>query len=508
MSAVLLPLALLGLVACAPAPTDPHTLNFLIESSPNNLDLRQGTDSQSERIGDLIYDPLVRKDEHFNLQPWLAVSWQEPDPLTWIFHLRPHVHFHDGRLLSAADVVWSLRSMTSGALITSKAGAFADVIEVSAQGPLTLTVRTRRPDPSLLFNLSDGLFGVVENGAGRDEGLHPVGTGPFQFVDQVQDKEVVLRRNPAYWAGAPHIDTVRFRVVPDTITAALEMKKGSGDVESNLLTMDMVHALEHLPNLRLETGPGARVDYANFNVTEPVLRDVRVRQAIACAIDKKALIAALWQGRARPAETLLPPGHWAAAPDGDLDQYPHDLARARQLLDAAGLKPDKDGIRLRFTLKTSTDETTRLEAQAIQAELRQAGIALSLRSAEFGTFYSDITRGAFQMYMLRWIGSNEDPDIFRYAYATGSFPPHGANRGRYSNPRLDALLTKASTETDPAARRREYIQVQQILAHDLPGIPLWYPANVVLHSTRLTGVTLNAGGSFDFLRTAQLRNPW
>jgi peptide/nickel transport system substrate-binding protein len=276
-------------------------------------------------------------------------------------------------------------------------------------------------------------------------------------------------------------------------------------VESNVLTLDMVHALQGKRGLVVETGAGARVDYANFNVNDPALRDKRVRQAIACAITKDALIAALWRGRAQPAETLLPAGHWAAAQQAELPQYPHDVARAVRLLEAAGLKPDKDGVRLRFTLKTSNDETTRLEAQAIQAQLREAGIALTLRSAEFGTFYSDITKGAFQMYMLRWIGSNEDPDIFRYAYATESFPPKGANRGRYSNARVDALLKAAGTETDVGVRRREYVEEQQILADELPGIPLWYPDNVVVHSSRLTGVTLNAGGSFDFLRTAELR---
>jgi peptide/nickel transport system substrate-binding protein len=502
---LLLAAALLPIEACAPPANESHTINFLIESSPNNLDLRQGTDSQSERIGELIYDPLVRKDDHFNLQPWLATSWDRPDPLTWVFHLRSGVRFHDGKPLTAADVAWSIRSMTDGTILTGKGDAFKDVASVNVTGPLTLVLHMNKPNQSLLFNLSDGLFGVVEKGAGREEGLHPVGTGPFRFVGQVQDKEVVVERNTGYWAGAPKIERVRFEVVPDDITTALEMKKGSGDVESNVLTLDMAHSLSEQPNLRIETGPGARVDYANFNVNDPVLRDARVRQAIACAIDKPALIAALWRGRARPAETLLPKEHWAAASNNDLPQYPHDVARAEQLLDAAGRKPDKDGIRLRFTLKTSTDETTRLEAQAIQAELREAGIALTLRSAEFGTFYSDITKGAFQMYMLRWIGSNEDPDIFRYGYATESFPPKGANRGRYSNPKLDALLKSAAAESDETVRRREYVEVQQILATDLPGIPLWYPDNVVIHSARLTNVTLNAGGSFDFLRTAELR---
>ena len=502
---LLLAAALLPIEACVPSASDSHTLNFLIESSPNNLDLRQGTDAQSERVGGLIYDPLVRKDEHFNLQPWLATSWERPDALTWIFHLRDDVRFHDGKPLTADDVAWSIHSMTNGALVTPKGGAFADVVAVTTPDAHTVQVSTSKPVPGLLFNLSDGLFGVVERGAGRDEGLHPVGTGPFRFISQVQDKEVIVERNAGYWAGAPKIERVRFEVVPDTITTALEMKKGSGDVESNVLTLDMVHSLRGLPNLRIESGPGAPVIYANFNVTDPALRDARVRQAIACTIDKDALIAALWRGEARPAETLLPPGHWAAANDSQLPQYPHDVARAVRLLDEAGLKPDKDGIRLRFTLKTSTDETTRLVAQAMQAKLREAGIALTLRSAEFGTFYSDITKGAFQMYVLRWIGSNEDPDIFRYAYATDSFPPRGANRGHYSNARVDALLKAAAAEADQTLRRREYIEVQQILATDLPGIPLWYPDNVVVHSARLTNVQLNAGGSFAFLRTAELR---
>jgi peptide/nickel transport system substrate-binding protein len=497
--------ACLSLTACAPAKHDNNTLTFLIESSPNNLDLRQGTDAQSERIGGLIYDALVRKDDHFKLQPWLALSWDRPDPLTWVFHLRPGVRFHDGHALTSADVAYTLRSMTDAKLITAKGGAFKAIDSIATPDPLRLVLHTRTPDASLLFNLSDGLFGVVEQGANSDEGLHPIGTGPFRFVSEVQDKDVVVERNASYWAGPPNIERVRFSVVPDTITAALEMKKGSADVESNLLTMDMVHALRTLPNLRTETSAGARVDYANFNVADPVLRDRRVRQAIACAMDRDALIAAIWRGQAHAANTLLPIGHWAQAPDSLLPQYPHDLARAKQLLDAAGFHPDAHGIRLRFTLKTSTDETTRLEAQAMQAQLREAGIELSLRSAEFGTFYSDITRGAFQMYLLRWIGSNQDPDIFHYAYATEMFPPKGANRGRYSNARLDELLMAASAEPDEARRRALYLQVQQILAEDLPSISLWYPDNVILHSPRLTNVTLNPGGNFDFLLKAELK---
>ena len=500
--AVVLLLALLPLTGCHGAGADPNTVRFLIESSPNNLDLRQGTDAQSERVGALIYDGLVRKDEHFDLQPALATSWERPDARMWVFHLRAGVRFHDGKPLTAEDVAWSIRSMTDGTLITSKAGSFAGVRSVGVSAPLTVTVRTAEPDPALLFNLSDGLFGVVENGAGRDEGLRPVGTGAFRFVDQVQDKEVVLERNPAWWGGAPHLARVRFEVVPDNISMALALKKGAADVESNAITPDEVHALADVPYLRTETRPGADVYYANFNVRDPALRDPRVRQAISCAIDKAALISALWRSRAVPAATLLPPGHWAAASAADLPSFGYDPARARALLDASGLRPDAKGVRLRFTLKTSTDETTRLMAQVLQQQFRAVGIELGLRSAEFGTFYSDITRGAFQMYILRWTGSNEDPDIFRYAYASGSFPPHGGNRGYYSNPQLDALLSRSAAETAQAMRRADYISVQQVLATELPSVPLWYPDVVVVHSRRVAHLHLEPGGGFGFLRTA------
>jgi peptide/nickel transport system substrate-binding protein len=478
---------------------------MIIESSPNNLDVRQGTDAQSERVGGLIYEGLAKKDDHFNLVPWLATAWERPDPQTWVFHIRPGVRFHDGKALTADDVAWTIESMTNGALVTAKGGAFRNIDKVSVPAPLAVSVHTKAPDNGLLFNMSDGLFGIVEKGAGRDEGLHPVGTGPFEFVSQLQDKEVVLQRNASYWGGAPHIERVRFEVIPDTITAALEMKKGSADIESNVLSEDMVHALTGLPNLRIEGATGAAVIYANFNTADPVLHDPRVRQAIACAIDRDALIRTLWRGHAVPAETLLPMGSWAAADSSTLAQYPHDVARAVKLLDEAGLKPDASGIRLRFTIKTSTDETVRLEAQAIQQQLRAAGIEMKIRSAEFGTFYSDITHGAFQMYILKWIGVNEDPDIFRYAYASTSFPPKGANRGKYANARVDALLSAAATETDQEVRRQEYVEVQEILAHDLPSIPLFYPNNEVVHSTRVSGIVLNPGGTFDFLRTAELR---
>src|SRR5271170_4311254 len=150
----------LSAVGCRGRVDDSRTVVVLIESSPNNLDLRQGTDAQSERVGGLVFDALVKKDEHFNLQPWLATSWERPDALTWVFHLRDGVRFQDGRALGAEDVAWTIRSMIDGTLITAKGGAFATVDKVEVVDRLTVRVRLKRPDAGLLFNMSDGLFGV------------------------------------------------------------------------------------------------------------------------------------------------------------------------------------------------------------------------------------------------------------------------------------------------------------------------------------------------------------
>jgi peptide/nickel transport system substrate-binding protein len=470
-----------------------------IESSPTSLDPRIGVDAQSEHIGSLIFDSLVHKNQHFNLEPWLATSWDTPDPVTYRFHLRPDVRFQNGKPLTSADVKYTLDSMRNGTVITAKAGALARIDRVDAPDVATVVIHLKQPDAALLWNLSDGAIGIVPVGSGRDFAFHPIGSGPFRFVSQLQDDEVILERNEDSWQPRPAIARIRFAVVPDAITRALELEKGSADVCINCMTADMVSALAKRPNLQVEDGPGTNLNYITFNAQDSVLRDVRVRQAIACAMNRPLIIQSLWRGRARLAESLLPPQHWAWT--GDVQQYPFDPAKANALLDAGGWKRGKDGVRFHLAMKTSTDETSRLLAMILQQQLREVGIALEVRSFEFATFFSDISKGAFQMYTLRWLGQ-EDPDTFRYAYDSHMFPPHGANRGRYTNTALDALIREAGTSGDQAQRRTDYVKVQQILAEDLPSINLWYLDAVLVHTKRLGNIRLSSSGNFDFLRTA------
>ena len=490
------------LAGCRSSQRDPRTLVFLIESSPTSLDPRIGTDAQSMHIFELLFDGLVKRDPSFHFLPALAERWEQPDPLTLVFHLRDGVRFHDGRTLTSRDVLWTLNSMRNGTVISPRAASYASIDRMEAPDARTVVLHLKKPDNFLLINLSTGAIGIVPDGSGREFWRRPVGTGPFRFVSQQIDQDVVIERNPSSWADAPKIERVRFAVVPDSITESLELEKGSADVAVNSLPMDALPALAARGNLEVTDGPGTQIQYLAFNLSDPLLRDARVRQAISCAIDRDLIIATLQRGRARPARSLLPAAHWAW--NGDGPEFRYDPARAERLLDEAGFRRGPDGTRLRLTIKTSTVEDIRLIAAVLQQQLARVGIALDIRTYEFATFYADVLRGAFQIYSLRWIGGNEQPDIFTYAFATSRFPPKGANRGHYSNPQLDALLDDAWQSSDQARRKADYAQAQQILARDLPAINLWYRDTVVVHNRRLRNVVPTASGSFAFLETAEL----
>jgi peptide/nickel transport system substrate-binding protein len=331
--------------------------------------------------------------------------------------------------------------------------------------------------------------------------LHPIGSGPFKFVSAETDREVVLERNADYWAGPAKLARVRFAVVPDETTEALELRKGSGDIAINSLTPDTVVTLQQDSKLRVEHGGGTRLAYLGFNLRDPILKDVHVRQAIAYALDRRPMIEYLWRGLAQPARSILPAQSWAF--NGDVPPYDHDSEKANRILDGAGY-PKIKGVRFHITMKTSTDANTRLMVAVMQQQLREVGIALDIRSFEFATFFSDVQHGAFQMYGLRWIGGNEDPDIFEYAFHSSKFPPNGANRDYYSNPEVDSLIDRARREIDAKARKPLYDEVQSILAQDLPYINLWYLDNVLVHTSRVRNLRLNPAGNYDFLRTAEL----
>jgi len=477
---------------------------MIIESSPTDLDPRVGIDAYSERIDELIFDALLTRDEHLNVQPGLAEKWEIPDPQTYIFHLHRGVTFHDGQPLTSRDVKWTFDSMLQGKIRSTKTSAYRYIDRIETPDAFTVVFHLNEPYATLLWNLSEGAIGIVPYGTLAEMTRKPIGSGPFKFVSAEPDQEVILERNDNYWGPKARLSRVRLAVVPDPTTRALELRKGSADVAINAFAADTVVALESQPHLRIERGPGTILSYMGFNTRDRLLGDVRVRQAIACAIDRRPLLEYIWRGFAQPATSVLPVQSWAYDPTAI--GFTYDPAKARQILDAAGYQPH-NGVRFHLTMKTSTEESTRLLAAVLQQQFREVGIALDIRTFEFATFLADVTTGSFQVYSLRWIGGNEDPDIFDTAFHSHNFPPAGRNRGFYSNPRMDALIDEARRETDQAVRKSLYAKVQQILARDVPYVDLWYYDNVLVHNKRVRNVTLNPSGNYDFLKTVEISSP-
>jgi peptide/nickel transport system substrate-binding protein len=474
---------------------------MVIESSPTNLDPRVGRDGQSERIYQLLFDALLTRGKDFTVQPGLAERWEIPDPLTYVFHLHPGVRFHDGRPLTSRDVKWTFDSLLQSKIPSSKGDSYRFVDHIDAPDDLTVVFHLKEPFATLLWNLSEGAIGIVPYGSGTEITRHPIGSGPFRFVSAELDKEVVLERNPDYWAEKPRIERVRFLVVPDENTIALELRKGSADAAMNAVNPDVVLTLERDPQLAVLRAPGTVIAYLSFNLRDPILQDVRVRRAIAYAIDRQPIVEYLLRGFAEPANSILPTQSWAY--DGKVPVYNHDPAKARALLDAAGY-PEKNGTRFHLVMKTSSQEGTRLLVAVLQQQLRDVGITLDIRTFEFATFYADVSRGLFQLYSMRWIGGNEDPDIFDYVFHSSKIPPKGGNRGFYLSARVDSLIDHARQEIDPQIRKELYAEIQQILAEEVPSINLWYLDNVLVCNRRVKNVELSASGDYNFLKTAEI----
>jgi peptide/nickel transport system substrate-binding protein len=376
------------------------------------------------------------------------------------------------------------------------------VASIETPDAATVVFHLTEPYASFLWNLARPAVGIVPRDAGADFSRHPIGSGPFRFVSQSQDEEVIIERNPDYFRGAPQIARIRFRVVPDAVVRALELRKGSADVEMSSLSPDMIPVLARQPALAVTERPGTNLGYLGFNLEDPILAKREVRQALAFATDREALIRYLLHGEARIASGILPPNHWAY--EQNVAQYALDPSRAEKILDDAGFPRKQDSVRFHLTLKTSTEEQARLIGAVLQEQWRRVGVELELRPLELATLLSDAARGNFQLTYSRWVGANNDPDVFEFVFSSKRFPPDGANRGHYRNPRIDALLDQIRTETDREKRKALCSEVQTILADDLPYLPLWFTDVVAVHRRSLGDFSLSPTGDFDFLASIHL----
>jgi len=472
-------------------------------------------DAASERVRTLMFNSLVRKDEKFDYVGELASDIKRSDDnLTFTFTLREGVKFHDGRTLTSADAKYTLDLVFSSTF--AKSASFYEgsgaarqsyIKSVEAPDAKTLVITTVKPWTGLLSNLVP--ISIIPKDGYATQKDHPLGTGPFKFKSYDTSQQVVdLEANPDYWEGPPHLQQVRVRVIPDTNALQAELRSGRVDLAPlpTSLSPDAVKQLGQDPNLQVVQFNGSNLNLLTFNTSRAPLTDARVRQAIAYGVDREGMIRDLLLGQGKIAHSILPEESWAYSAG---QRYSFDPAMAKKLLDEAGLKdPDGDGPQFRFkdpiVFKVSgSSVAAKNYAGVIQNYLKNVGVPISIETSELNTLFDELRRGNFQISYGQWVGGNQDPIFFKDLFATSEIPTEtraARNRSRYSNKELDELIAEALNTFDRDKAKGLYARIQDIVSRDVPVLPLWYQANIVIAKKNVGNIKVDASGDWGFVR--------
>ncbi len=464
-----------------------NNLIAAIAGEPDQLDPHKTTAYFSFQVLENVYDTLVEPDANLQMRPALAESWDvSPDQLTWTFHLRRGVQFHDGSPFTADDVVYSYRRIIDEQL--ANVDKFSAVTEVRALDESTVAIRVEQPTPNLLTNLG-GFKGMAivarKNVESGQIATHPIGTGPFAFASQRSGDSIVLKANPGYWAGAPKVSGVTFRFISQPSTALSALQAGEIDWTDSIPTQ-RVAQLQGDDSITLAVTPSNDYWYLALNQAREPWNDVRVRQAIAYGIDRDAIVAATSYGTATANQLAIPKGNpWHV----DYNRYSYDIEKARDLLRQADASPQS----LDMLVTTEYPETV-TAAQIIADNLAPLGITVNIRTVDFATWLDQQNTGNFDMLMMGWLG-NIDPDDFYYAqhHTNGT-----SNAQKYSNAVVDRLLDAARVETNRDTRMQMYTKAATIIADECSYIYLYNPSVIQAWSTSLTGYEVRRDGAIRF----------
>lgn len=461
--------------------TEGATLRVAIGGEPDQLDPNKTSAYFAFQVLENVFDTLVQPDENLEMQPALAESWEvSEDQLTWTFTLRDGVTWHDGSPFTSADVVYTYRRIIDEEL--ANAWRFSAVTDIEAPDERTVVITVSAPSPNLLSNLGGfkGLAIVQEaNVTSGDIATKPIGTGPFSVSEYRSGEVIALTANPDYWGGAPEIGGVEFSFISEASTALAALRSGEIDW-TDVVPPQQVAELEGDGELELGVTPSSDYWYLALNQAREPWSDVRVRQAIAYAIDRDAILQAVSYGTAEANQLAIPKDSvWFT----EYSRYSLDLDTAQTLLSEAGFTGGTLDM-----LATSDYPETVTAAQIIASNLEPLGITVEIRQPDFSTWLDEQNSGNFDMLMMGWLG-NIDPDDFYYSQHHSS---GGSNAQGYANAEVDELLDAGRVETDKDVRKQTYADAATIIADECSYIYLYNPSVIQVWSPSLTGYTARA----------------
>lgn len=458
------------------------TLVFAQATDAVSLDPHDITDGFSVNNTIQMFDNLVQfRAGSFQVEPALAESWtSSPDGLVWTFKLRRGVKFHDGTPFNAEAVKFTYERQINPkhpyhhGTFEYSGFTYQNVKSVEAVDQLTVRFRLSAPFAPFLPNMAMHSTGIASPTAirkwGKDFFKHPVGTGPFKFVEWIQKDHITLEANRDYWAGRPCVNRLIIRGVPDNTVRLLEMEKGNAHIMDQVNPPDYARIRSN-KNLALYTTAGLNTAYVTMNVEKEPFTDVRVRRAVNHAINRAALIRAFYAGVGTPAKNPIPPTMWSY--NDSIKPYEFNAQKAKQLLAEAGY-PNGISTELWWPNRARPYLTQPQKiAEAMQQQLAQAGIRAKLVTFEWGTYLSKLRNGEHPMAIIGWFGDNGDPDNFLYALLDKDNAVKGKaqNYSFYKSDAVHQLLIRAQQVSDQSARARFYRQAQEIIHRDAPWAP-------------------------------------
>ncbi|TMI81414.1 MAG: ABC transporter substrate-binding protein [Bacillati bacterium ANGP1] len=480
------------------------------------LDIPLSTDTQSTMVSTQLYNTLTRaKPGQVEIEPDLATSWSTtPDALVWTFKLRQGVTFHDGSAFNAEAVKFNIdRWADPNNPYRPKGGTFeawddfvADTYKESrVVDPETVQIVLKTPNAPLLSALSAISFGFaspqsIKQYGGEGVTQHPVGTGPFRFVEWARDDHITLDANTAYFRrGFPRVQRVVFRVIKDNAARFLALKAGEVQL-MELPNPDDVRAAQRDPNLSVGLRPAFNSGWLRFNMNLPLFQDRRIRQAVAVAINRQAIVQGLYAGYGQVADQLLPPVMWGRSPN--VKSHPFDPARARQLLAEAGYP---NGVAFDFwymPISRTYFPNGKTIATAIASDLAKVGIRVQLKTEDWAAYLKDRATGKFPVFMIGGTGDYGDPDDF-WAYNFAKYDPISANFS-YNKPQLFSLIAKARTVTSQTDRAMLYAQAAEMIDQDVRDIYIAHARNPVLMRRNVDGLALQPTAN-EYVETVGLK---